>query len=85
MYVSLSGRSYIELPKWISNKKAIMNVENKDNKCFLYAILSAIYSVDENHHTVTKYNDYMSKFNEIFKKFKIEFIDAPKYFYKCIL
>ena len=27
--------SYIPLPDWISNKKAIVNIQNKDEKCFL--------------------------------------------------
>ena len=36
---SMKGSSYIPLPDWISNKKAIVNVENKDEKCFLWCIL----------------------------------------------
>jgi len=36
----LRGLSYIPLPKHIQNKKAIINVKNKDMKCFKYAILS---------------------------------------------
>ena len=29
---------YINLPKWISLKKACINIKNKDDKCFKYAI-----------------------------------------------
>ena len=29
--------SYIETPKWINNKKATINPQNKDDKCFQYA------------------------------------------------
>ena len=28
------GSSYIPLPDWITNKKAIVNIQNKDEKCF---------------------------------------------------
>ena len=33
--VSLSrGRSYIDSPKWVKNKKAIINQKNNDDRCF---------------------------------------------------
>ena len=32
----MNGSSYIPLPDWISNKKAIVNIQNKDEKCFLW-------------------------------------------------
>ena len=37
------GSSYIDLPKWIKDKKAIINIKNKDNKCFLWCILRYLY------------------------------------------
>ena len=36
--VPLNGSSYIDLPKEIKTKKAVINVQNKDNRCFEYAI-----------------------------------------------
>ncbi|XP_025191567.1 uncharacterized protein LOC112591846 [Melanaphis sacchari] len=36
----LKGSSYIDLPLFIKEKKAIVNVKNKDNYCFKYSILS---------------------------------------------
>jgi hypothetical protein len=35
--------SEVELPKSIENKKACINVKNKDNKCFLWAVLRSLY------------------------------------------
>jgi len=35
-----AGLGYVELPVFLKNKKAIINVQNKDNRCFGYAILS---------------------------------------------
>ena len=40
----LSGRRYKALPQFLKNKRAIINVENKDNRCFGYAILAALVS-----------------------------------------
>jgi hypothetical protein len=33
------GRAYVELPEYLE-KKAIVNVQNRDNRCFGYALLS---------------------------------------------
>ena len=33
------GRSYVDSPKWLKDKKAIINPKNmKDNRCFQYAL-----------------------------------------------
>ena len=37
------GTSYISLPDWIKNKKAIINIKNKDDKCFLWCILRYLH------------------------------------------
>ena len=34
----LRGEGYIDLPTAIKTKKAVINVKNKDNRCFEYAI-----------------------------------------------
>ena len=47
-YEPMKGSSYIPLPDWISNKKAIINIQNKDEKCFLWCILRYLYLIDKN-------------------------------------
>ncbi|KAJ8913054.1 hypothetical protein NQ315_006555 [Exocentrus adspersus] len=42
-YTALHGSSYIKLPKFIEAKKAVVNVNNQDQHCFLWAIISALY------------------------------------------
>ena len=32
------GKSYIQSPEWILNKRAKINPKNKDNKCFQYSV-----------------------------------------------
>jgi hypothetical protein len=49
-YSSLSGRSYIKLPDWIQNKKATINIKNKDNKCFIYCLGRALDPNPESKH-----------------------------------
>ena len=38
-YRALKGSSYIELPKFIQNKKGCLDVKNSDEKCFLYSVI----------------------------------------------
>src|SRR5438876_4777271 len=45
-YRPLSGSTYIPLPQKIANKKACINVENDDNECFRYAVLSKCVTKD---------------------------------------
>ena len=44
----MNGSSYIPLPDSILNKKAIVNIENKDEKCFLWCVLRYLYPRDKN-------------------------------------
>lgn len=43
----LVGGTFIKLPKWIENKKAVINPKNDDEKCFKYAILIHIHRENE--------------------------------------
>jgi uncharacterized C2H2 Zn-finger protein len=47
-YEPLAGSSYIPLPKWIDNKRAVINPQNKtDNQCFKWSILSSFHKGDD--------------------------------------
>ncbi|KAL0879453.1 hypothetical protein ABMA27_003204 [Loxostege sticticalis] len=43
-YQLLGGCSYVKLPKCIQNKKACLNIHNKDQFCFLWSGTAALYS-----------------------------------------
>ena len=57
------GSSYCDLPSWINNKKCCINVKNDDNKCFLWAILSAIHPQEKDGQRVSKYKQYENEIN----------------------
>ena len=44
------GGSYIELPKWLKSKKAVINPQNKDEECFKWAVIAALHHEDIKHH-----------------------------------
>ena len=46
-YSSTRAGSYIELPKWVSSKKACINIKNEDNKCFKYCVQCSVFEIYE--------------------------------------
>ena len=50
----LSASSYIKLPKFIENKKAIINMKNEDDKCFMWCVLRALNPKDKNPERIDK-------------------------------
>ena len=50
---AMKGSSYIPLPDWISNKKEMVNIENKDEKCFLWCILRYVHPREDNDTRLT--------------------------------
>ena len=59
----LKASSYIKLPKELKNKKAIINMQNEDNKCFMWCVLRALNPKDKNAERVDK--DLKSKENTL--------------------
>ena len=43
------GKSYIESPEWLRNKRATINLQNNDDKYFQYAL-----TVELNHQNIRK-------------------------------
>ena len=50
----LRAGTYMELPKGLPNKKAIVNLKNKDEKCFKYAVGRSLFPVKKNQERITK-------------------------------
>ena len=57
----LKASSYIDLAKDIKNKKAIINIKNTENKCFLWIILAHLYPQERDCERVSKYKKYENK------------------------
>ena len=66
----LNGSSYIDLPPELKNKKAIVNMKNKDNKCFLWSVLRGLNPKNDHPERI---NDLKSKENTL----NMEGIDYP--------
>ena len=53
-YKPLRGETWISLPKELADKMANINMQNKDNKCFLWCVLRALNPKDDNVVRVDK-------------------------------
>ena len=55
----VNAGSYIELPQELKNRKAIINMKNQDDKCFMWCVLRALNPKDKNAERID--NDLKSK------------------------
>ena len=61
-YQPLSGSSYLNLPVELRNpKKLLINIKNKDQKCFLWCHIRHINSSKENPEIIRKINKKLVK------------------------
>ena len=59
-YQPLMGNSYIKLPEYVARKKAVLNIQNQDDKCILWSILAHLHPMDrvDSPYRVAKYQPY---------------------------
>ena len=51
------------MPEFAKNKKGCFNIENTDNKCFLWSILTYLHPSDDRHvDRLSKYKPYENEF-----------------------
>ena len=46
----LAGRTHREVPDFLANKNAIVNEENRNNRCYGHAVMTAIEELEQSHH-----------------------------------
>ena len=59
------GSTYIELPKWIKSKKAVINPRNKDEECFKWAVIAALHheEIKKDHQCTSRLRPYKNQYN----------------------
>ena len=70
-YDPLNASKWIPLPEHIANKKAIINIQNKDENCFAWCISRAISPTDKNPQRVDR------KLKETVKTLNMDGIRVP--------
>lgn len=61
--VSLNASSYIPTPRAIALKHAVINVQNTDNKCFVWAVLSRLHEPKYGKNRISSYMHYEKELN----------------------
>jgi hypothetical protein len=74
-YEPLTGSTYCELPPLWQSKKAIVNVQNKDNQCAKWALLSALFPAEKNPQRLSNYKRYESEVDFTGIKFPVKYED----------
>ena len=59
----VNAGSYIELPQELKNRKAIINMKNQDDKCFMWCVLRALNLKDRDNERID--NDLKNKVNTL--------------------
>jgi hypothetical protein len=59
---------YVPTPEWLKDRRAIINIKNKDDQCFIKCLYRAIFNDDKNRHndrdvTEEQLNEFKEKFN----------------------
>jgi hypothetical protein len=55
------GSSYVPLPSKLKTKKAIINVKNNDEKCFMWSILAGIHPVSRVAERLYHYQQFQDE------------------------
>ena len=78
-HTPLHGSSYMDIPRDVGNTKAVINVKNKDNKCFMWSILAALHPVQKHSERVSKYWKYERELNFDGISFPVSLKDITKF------
>ena len=73
-WIPLFGGSYCEIPSELKNTKAIINIKNDDDKCFLWSIMRHDYPVEKNQQ---RYADLKKKLKENPNLYNLDGIKFP--------
>ncbi|XP_055930792.1 uncharacterized protein LOC129961025 [Argiope bruennichi] len=70
-YDPLNGGCFISLPKCLKLKKCILNINNCDDKCFLYCIIARLFPAKYNKNSPASYRKHLKYLNFSFLKFPV--------------
>lgn len=71
----LRGANFIDLPKFIKNKKACVNIQNNDEYCFLWCIMAALYPTTSHPIRVSSYPHFQNVLEIKDMTFPVSFSD----------
>ena len=79
LYKPTRGASYTKTPPVLAYNKSCVNVQNKDDLCFLYAILVVTHPAERDAERPSKYVKFLNEFNITGLEFPLSLDDIPKF------
>ena len=67
------GKSYIESPEWLRSKRATINLQNNDDKCFQYAL-----TVELNHQNIRNNSEGISNIKPFINQYNLKDINIKE-------
>jgi len=62
-YRPLHGSTFVRTPDYLAKKHCLINVQNNDEKCFVWSVLSAPYPATHHTYRLSNYIDYEHSLN----------------------
>ncbi|XP_042913258.1 uncharacterized protein, partial [Parasteatoda tepidariorum] len=80
-YVPLNGSSFIPLPSEIAKRRAVLNIRNYDEKCFLWSVLANLHPCPDRKQAtrVTKYLEFENELNVAGISFPMKLTQISKF------
>lgn len=78
-YRSIGGSSYIPLPETLLASRSIINIRNRDKKCFLWSILAHLHPAKDNPNRVSHYTPYERELNMDGISYPVKVNQIPKF------
>ena len=78
-YKPIKGSGYIPRPNFIMRKKAILNMENKDDKCFLWCVLRYLHPREKHSTRINDLREYENDLNFKGIEFPVKVKDIQKF------
>ena len=78
-YKPLKGNSYFKLPDYLQKKKAIVNVKNDDEYCFVWSVLAALHPMKVHPERVSHYTRYFHTLDLSGLSFPLEINQIQKF------
>ena len=78
-YKPMKGSTYIPLPEFIMRKKAIINIESKDNKCFLWSVLRHFHPKEKHSARINDLREHENDLNFKGIDFPVKLKDITKF------
>ena len=78
-YSPIRGRTHCQLPPELASRKAIINVKNRDDKCFMWSVLAALHPVEEHAERISKYKMYQDQLDFTGLEFPMALSNIPTF------